>query len=88
VERRKPAPDAYLEAVRRLGLPAARCAAVEDSLTGVAAASAAGLRVVAVPTALTRTLDYSAADLVVAGHPDISTELLGRLFEEGHHVAD
>ncbi len=44
----KPAPDLYLLAMRRLGLAAERCAAVEDSASGVGAARAAGLRVVAV----------------------------------------
>lgn len=44
----KPAPDLYLLAMRRLGLDADRCAAVEDSASGVRAALAAGLRVVAV----------------------------------------
>lgn len=44
----KPAPDLYLLGMLRLGLPAARCAAVEDSASGVRAALAAGLRVVAV----------------------------------------
>ncbi|GLW67198.1 hypothetical protein Arub01_54410 [Actinomadura rubrobrunea] len=38
----KPAPDPYLEAARRLGVPPARMLAVEDSPTGVAAARAAG----------------------------------------------
>ena len=45
----KPAPDVYVEAVRRLGLTVARCAAVEDSHAGIRSAKAAGLRVVAVP---------------------------------------
>jgi HAD superfamily hydrolase (TIGR01509 family) len=49
VARGKPAPDVYLEATRRLGVAAARCAAVEDSHAGIRSAKAAGLRVVAVP---------------------------------------
>jgi HAD superfamily hydrolase (TIGR01509 family) len=44
----KPDPAGYLLALRRLGLPAERCVAVEDSAPGIRAASAAGLRVVAV----------------------------------------
>ncbi len=44
----KPAPDLYLLAMRRLGLDPERCAAVEDSESGVRSALAAGLRVVAV----------------------------------------
>ncbi|RQX01885.1 HAD family hydrolase [Micromonospora inaquosa] len=46
VKRTKPAPDPYLLAARRLGLPPARCAVVEDSPTGLASAVAAGCPVV------------------------------------------
>jgi HAD superfamily hydrolase (TIGR01509 family) len=49
VARGKPAPDVYLEAARRLGVQAERCAAVEDSHAGIRSAKAAGLRVVAIP---------------------------------------
>ncbi|WP_018501928.1 HAD family hydrolase [Parafrankia discariae] len=53
VARGKPAPDVYLEAVRRLRVPPGAAAgvvvAVEDSANGLRAASAAGLAVVAVP---------------------------------------
>lgn len=45
----KPSPDVYLEAARRLALRPASCVAVEDSLNGVLAARAAGMRVVLVP---------------------------------------
>jgi HAD superfamily hydrolase (TIGR01509 family) len=49
VARGKPAPDVYLEAARRLGVEPARCAAVEDSASGIRAARAAGMRVLAYP---------------------------------------
>lgn len=49
VERGKPAPDVYLEAAARLGVPPGNCAAVEDSANGLRSAAAAGLAVVAVP---------------------------------------
>jgi HAD superfamily hydrolase (TIGR01509 family) len=49
VARGKPAPDVYLEAARRLGVPAERCAAVEDSENGIRSAKAAGMRVLAIP---------------------------------------
>jgi len=49
VARGKPAPDVYLEAARRLGVEPTRCAAVEDSHSGIRSAKAAGMRVVAVP---------------------------------------
>jgi HAD superfamily hydrolase (TIGR01509 family) len=47
----KPAPDPYLEACRRLGVePGPDVVALEDSPTGVAAARAAGLTVIGVPS--------------------------------------
>jgi len=49
VGRGKPAPDVYLEAAARLGVPPAACVAVEDSSNGVRSAAAAGMRVIAVP---------------------------------------
>jgi HAD superfamily hydrolase (TIGR01509 family) len=49
VEAGKPSPAVYLEAVRRLAVPAARTAAVEDSSNGLRSAHAAGLAVVALP---------------------------------------
>ncbi|MGW5096722.1 HAD family hydrolase [Streptomyces nodosus] len=50
VERTKPFPDPYLLAATSLRVDPARCAVVEDTATGVAAAEAAGCRVVAVPS--------------------------------------
>jgi HAD superfamily hydrolase (TIGR01509 family) len=49
VDNPKPHPEAYLEAARRLGVPVGRCIAVEDSLTGLAAAVAAGTIAIGVP---------------------------------------
>ena len=49
VARGKPAPDVFLEAARRLDVPADRCAAVEDSGNGIRAAHDAGMRVLAIP---------------------------------------
>jgi HAD superfamily hydrolase (TIGR01509 family) len=49
VARGKPAPDVYLEVLRRLRADPAGSIAVEDSENGIRAAKAAGMRVVAVP---------------------------------------
>jgi HAD superfamily hydrolase (TIGR01509 family) len=48
VARGKPAPDVYLEALRRLGV-AGDVVAIEDSENGIRSAHAAGLRVLAIP---------------------------------------
>ncbi|SCK41311.1 haloacid dehalogenase superfamily, subfamily IA, variant 3 with third motif having DD or ED [Streptomyces sp. WMMB 714] len=50
LSRTKPHPDPYLTAARRLGADPARCAVIEDTVTGVAAGEAAGCQVVAVPS--------------------------------------
>jgi HAD superfamily hydrolase (TIGR01509 family) len=67
VERGKPAPDVYLEAARRLGVEAERCAAVEDSENGIRSAKAAGMRVVAIPNPRYPPAEdaLAAADLVL-----------------------
>jgi HAD superfamily hydrolase (TIGR01509 family) len=78
VRRGKPAPDVYLEAARRLGIEPERCAAVEDSASGIRAAHAAGMTVVAYPNAHyppeAEALDL--ADVVVAELAEI-VEVVG-----------
>ncbi|HDV6322940.1 TPA: HAD family phosphatase [Burkholderia multivorans] len=47
VARPKPAPDVYLAAAHALGVAPAQCLVVEDSATGITAAAAAGMTVLA-----------------------------------------
>jgi HAD superfamily hydrolase (TIGR01509 family) len=47
----KPAPDVYLEAMRRLEVQPGESVAIEDSTNGIRSAHAAGMRVIAVPNA-------------------------------------
>lgn len=51
----KPAPDIYLLAARRLGVPPSECLVFEDAFTGIRAAHAAGCRPVLVPDRLIPT---------------------------------
>jgi haloacid dehalogenase superfamily, subfamily IA, variant 3 with third motif having DD or ED len=48
IERKKPYPDIYLEASRRLGVDPASCLVVEDAISGVQAAKAAGMACLAI----------------------------------------
>lgn len=48
VSKSKPDPEGYQQAVRRLGLTPSECVIVEDSPSGIAAANAAGIAVIAV----------------------------------------
>ena len=50
ITRGKPAPDVFLLAAERLGVPAARCTVIEDAPAGIRAAVAAGTMPVAVAT--------------------------------------
>jgi HAD superfamily hydrolase (TIGR01509 family) len=67
VARPKPAPDLYLAACAGLGVDPADAVALEDSPTGVAAARAAGMRVVGVPYLAGIVLD---ADVVAGSLAD------------------
>jgi beta-phosphoglucomutase len=60
VERKKPAPDIFLEACSRLDLDPASCLVIEDAVNGVRAAKAAGTRCLALTTS------FSASDLAQA----------------------
>jgi HAD superfamily hydrolase (TIGR01509 family) len=79
VPRRKPAPDVYLEAARRLGVDPVRAIAIEDSAPGIAAARAAGMKTVAIPHWLTERHDLSGADLTVAHAGELTLDRLAAL---------
>jgi HAD superfamily hydrolase (TIGR01509 family) len=79
VARRKPAPDVYLEAARRLGVDPARSIAIEDSSPGIAAAKAAGMKAIAIPHWLTERHDLSAADLRVTHAGELTLDRLAAL---------
>jgi HAD superfamily hydrolase (TIGR01509 family) len=79
--RAKPAPDAYLLACADLGAHPARSVAIEDSAPGTMAAHAAGLKVVAVPSHITRHTDTSRADLTVASVAELTPAALAALLD-------
>jgi len=71
----KPHPDPYLAALARSGAAAAECLAIEDSARGLAAAKAAGIRCLVVPTALTRGCTFTGAERVLSSIEDVLTVL-------------
>jgi HAD superfamily hydrolase (TIGR01509 family) len=79
--RKKPAPDVYLEALKRLRLKPLEAIAFEDSRAGVEAARSAGIPVVAVPSRWLAGDDLSGADLVLQDLGDA-----GALWSESHPV--
>ena len=70
VEHKKPAPDIYLLALERLGVPAAATLVIEDSRNGLLAATTAGLRCVMTVNGYTEEEDNSEAVLVVSSLGD------------------
>ncbi len=60
VERGKPAPDMFLLAAERMGVPPSSCLVYEDGQSGIQAAEAAGMSSVFVPTAEARLAELAA----------------------------
>ena len=54
VERKKPFPDIYLEGARRIDMDPKDCLVVEDAISGIQAAHAAGMDAVGVPTTFSK----------------------------------
>lgn len=78
VARTKPAPDLYLLAAKRLGIPPDRCIALEDSSAGLQAAVAAGMACIAVPNIYTRNQVFGHAVAQLGSLEEIDS---GRLLE-------
>jgi HAD superfamily hydrolase (TIGR01509 family) len=76
VDNGKPAPDLFLAAARRLGVPPQRCLAVEDTLPGVRAAKAAGMFALQLRAASTALPPLDEADLVLDTLADFDPSLL------------
>jgi HAD superfamily hydrolase (TIGR01509 family) len=67
----KPHPEPYLKAVERSGFVPEECLAVEDSERGLAAAKAAGIGCIVVPTALTCRSNFVGAQRVLGSITEI-----------------
>ncbi len=68
----KPDPELYRVTAAALSVPPAACVVCEDSRSGVQAAKAAGMFVIAVPNRVTAVLDLSEADRVVGSLDEVS----------------
>jgi beta-phosphoglucomutase-like phosphatase (HAD superfamily) len=77
VERRKPFPDIFLEAARRVAVPPEACWVVEDSVGGVSAAKAAGMRCLGLLTTFPEAdIRNAGADIIVRDLSCITAEAL------------
>ena len=80
----KPHPEPYLTAARHLGVHAADCLAIEDSVSGVASASGAGMQTVMVPDLVPPTPEARAACVAVMAS---LIEVRSALFAQGDLVS-
>lgn len=80
--RTKPAPDIFLNAMRKLGEKPERCVVVEDSINGIIAAKRAGAAAIAVLTTTDKKLFAGEAE------PDLFIKDLGGLDHEAVKAAE
>ena len=74
----KPHPGVFLSTARELGLKAGQCTVIEDSAAGVQAATAAGMRVIAVPPPhLFADPSYEEAEVKLHSLQELSLPMLG-----------
>jgi HAD superfamily hydrolase (TIGR01509 family) len=74
-ERKKPAPDLFLTAAARLGLAPETCLVIEDAVSGVQAAKAAGMRCLALTTSFPKEA-LQAADYLAGNLAEVPEEVL------------
>lgn len=83
VTRCKPDPEIFLTAAHRLGLEPSECLVFEDAISGVRAAKAAGMKVIALTTTHTREqLLREGAEIVAEDFTTISMEDIHSLYKE------
>lgn len=81
VARGKPFPDIFLLAAEKMGVPPSECVVIEDSMYGVQAARAAGMKCIAFDHAENDGHDFSQAERTVNHLSDITLTLIRQLGE-------
>ena len=75
VENKKPFPDIYIKAAERIGLKPEECLVVEDAVSGIKAAKAAGCKCLAVTTSFERA-KLSEADWICKSLEEVPEEAI------------
>jgi beta-phosphoglucomutase len=81
----KPHPEVYLKVLEKMQVRAENCAAMEDAPQGVAAAQAAGLRVIAVTNTHSRA-QLQNADWIIGSAADVSADDIIKFIHEKHET--
>jgi len=77
VDNGKPAPDPFLLAAERLGIAPERCLVFEDTVAGIRAGQAAGMKVIALTTT-SPSETLSQADGIIANYLQVSLGQSGK----------
>lgn len=83
VEHGKPAPDIFLKAAAALGVMPRECIVIEDSINGIQAGAAAGMRVVHVPDTIMIDDEIRALTFTVCDSLEKVIPVLERLNQDG-----
>jgi beta-phosphoglucomutase family hydrolase len=75
----KPAPDIFLYTASHMNVNPSECIVIEDAEKGIRAASAAGMKSVAVPNEYTKNNDFSQATFVVASLLDVEKVIIEKI---------
>jgi len=82
VKKPKPDPQIFLKAAELLNTPPERCVVFEDSLAGITAANAAGMKVVGITTGHPANDISSVVDLVIDDYTRLTSTELAALFKQ------
>jgi len=81
VSKPKPNPQIFLKAAERLNMPPEKCVVFEDSLAGIKAANAAGMKVVAITTGHPAAALHP-VDIVINDYSELGIQKLAALFQK------
>ena len=84
VSKPKPNPQIFLKAADDLGVKPEHCVVFEDSLSGVKAANAAGMKVIGITTSHTAD-QLHPVDMVINDYAEVTERQLAALFEKEKH---
>lgn len=84
IPNKKPAPDIYQYALKKLNIPAQNCIAIEDSSAGLESAVQAGIKTIVTTNNYTQNQDFSKASMVFENFDNINIELLNQLIGENY----
>jgi len=79
VKKQKPNPDCFKIAVKKLGLSAHECIALEDSERGIIAAIGSGMKCIAIPNKLTENGNFMKATKIIKSITEVNINLIENL---------